>query len=102
MNRSEYLLTCLAEECAEVAQRVSKALRFGLDEIQPGQPLNNRERVGEELLDLVCVAAILRDERVLDWPAIVSVEETAAKRDKIERFMAISRREGTLTEGPPK
>ncbi len=35
MNRRDHLLDILAEECAEVAIRVSKALRFGLDEV-PG------------------------------------------------------------------
>lgn len=28
MNRTEHLLSCLAEECAEVAQRVSKAVEL--------------------------------------------------------------------------
>jgi len=32
MNRTEHLLVCLAEECAEVGQAVAKALRFGLDD----------------------------------------------------------------------
>ncbi len=31
MNKTEYLLVCLAEECAEIQQAVDKALRFGLD-----------------------------------------------------------------------
>jgi len=31
------VLTILMEECAEVIQRASKALRFGLDEVQPEQ-----------------------------------------------------------------
>jgi hypothetical protein len=35
MNPTEHLLSCLAEECAEVAQRASKSLRFGLSEVQP-------------------------------------------------------------------
>jgi hypothetical protein len=40
MTRDEHLMTIAMEECAEVAQRVSKAVRFGMEEIQPGQPLN--------------------------------------------------------------
>lgn len=31
MNKAEHLLTCLAEECAEIQQAVSKALRFGVE-----------------------------------------------------------------------
>ena len=52
MNTIEHLLTCLAEECDEVGQRVMKALRFGLDEIQPGQDFTNAERIVLELHDL--------------------------------------------------
>jgi hypothetical protein len=35
INETDHLLACLAEECAEVSQRVMKALRFGINEIQP-------------------------------------------------------------------
>jgi hypothetical protein len=37
MTRQEMLLTIVAEECNETPQRVSKAIRFGLDEIEAGQ-----------------------------------------------------------------
>jgi NTP pyrophosphatase (non-canonical NTP hydrolase) len=97
MNRSEHLLTCLAEECAEVAQRVSKALRFGLAEVQPGQPLNNAERIMEELDDLFSVANILMEDAILHRANGLSGITIAAKRAKIEKFMAISREQGTLT-----
>ena len=45
LTRQEYLLICLGEECDEVGQRVTKALRFGLSEVQHGQPLNNGDRI---------------------------------------------------------
>ena len=32
------VLTILLEECAEVIQQAGKSLRFGMDEVQPGQP----------------------------------------------------------------
>lgn len=52
MTKREYLLVCLMEECAEVAQRASKALRFGLDEVQQGKDLSNEQLIVEELRDL--------------------------------------------------
>ena len=75
MNHTEHLLTCLAEESAEVAQRATKALRFGLREVQSGQFLTNAQRLKLELLDLYAVVELLeargcleggRDSQVMD------------------------------------
>jgi NTP pyrophosphatase (non-canonical NTP hydrolase) len=49
------LLTILIEECAEVQQRATKLLRFGCDEVQPGQDKSNSTRLAEEIGDLECV-----------------------------------------------
>lgn len=100
MNRTEHLLTCLAEECAEVAQRVSKALRFGLDERQADQPDDNAERIRMEMYDLLAVYLIAEREHILPPlhldPGIVATF-TARKQAKIEKFMAISREQGVLS-----
>ncbi len=79
------LLTILAEECCEVGQRVSKALRFGVNEIQPGQPLTNAQRISEELGDLFSVVDHLVELGVLDW-ADVDVAHVA-KDIKLEKFL---------------
>lgn len=101
MNRTEHLLTCLAEECAEVAQRVSKALRFGLDERQADQPDDNAERIRMEMYDLLAVYRMLSED---DWtlpPLHLDAELlddlVAKKAAKIEKFMAISREQGVLS-----
>lgn len=95
MNRAEYLLSCLAEECCEVGQRVSKALRFGLDEVQPGQDLNNAVRTVAELHDLISVAIILDEEGLL--PAAMPTRATVeAKRAKIEKYLAYAREIGAV------
>ena len=99
MNRTEYMLTCLAEECFEVGQRVMKALRFGLNEVQAGQPLHNADRILEELHDLFAVAAILQAEGVIG-PFVPPAGTVSRKLEKIERFMAISRATGALVEEP--
>lgn len=64
------LLTILAEECCEVGQRVSKALRFGIDEIQPGQDLTNAERIMQEVGDLLAVLGMLEVNGVVDEKTI--------------------------------
>lgn len=95
MTRTEHLLTILAEECQEVAQRVSKALRFGLTEVQPGQSLTNAERVVYELNDLLAVWRMLRLERLL--PCIL--EDNAmieAKVRKVETFLQFSAARGLV------
>ena len=60
------LLEVLAEECAEVIQRVTKALRFGIEEVQPGQPDSNSRRIGLELGDVMETVDKLRSARVLE------------------------------------
>lgn len=88
MRQKEYLLTVLAEECSEVAQRASKAIRFGIEEVQPGQPDDNRRRLERELSELMEVADLLGLK--------VREEDRAAKRVKLCEFMAYSRRLGIL------
>jgi hypothetical protein len=97
MNRTEHLLTCAAEECNEVAQRVSKALRFGLLEVQPGQPLTNAERIIQEFHDLFAVMEMLVDADAIPLTIISDHSVVLAKMSKIERFMAISREQGVLS-----
>lgn len=95
MTREQYLLICLAEECDEVGQRVMKALRFGLSEVQAGQELSNAERILDEMQDLVAVYTILSNENMIPDLGFVDVDR---KLSKIEKFMSISRREGVLGE----
>lgn len=102
MTRVEHLLFILAEECAEVAQRASKAARFGLGDIEPGQDMTAAERVNGELLDLYAVAGILVREGSLDSLMDIIVRPDVAraieaKQQKVERFLAYSRECGTLS-----
>ena len=39
MTENEHILTTLGEEGVEISKEVSKALRFGLDDIDPRDPL---------------------------------------------------------------
>lgn len=101
MNRQEHLLTIMAEECVEIAQRISKALRFGLAEIQPDQELSNAARIRREFCDLWAVAQMVEEESGHHVrPHFNSNSDQRAMRekmDKVERFLELSRREGTLT-----
>jgi hypothetical protein len=96
VTRTEHLLCSAAEECAEVAQRISKALRFGLEEVQPGQEKTNAERIMDEWDDLTTVMAMLANEGRL--PTRPGGDAGKAKRAEIEKYLAYSRECGTLTE----
>lgn len=99
MNRAEHILTTLGEEGVEVAHRVAKALRFGLDEVQPGQELDNAQRIGEEVEDLIGMYLWAQEEGIVPPIAFRIFDGTGlakSKRAKVERFMAISRAQGVL------
>ena len=79
------LLIIMIEECAEVAQRATKMLRFGVDETQPGQPYDNATRLGHELGDLMavieqCVGADLVENNVI-------FDQVPIKQAKLLKFM---------------
>jgi len=93
MNRTEHLLTCLAEEYAEVAQACSKALRFGLDDKGPGHTFTNAEYISRELNDVFALMAMLNDEGHI---ASLNFSEIEAKRIKVQQFMEYAEQRGTL------
>ncbi len=90
MNRTEYLLIVLAEECAEVAQVACKGLRFGLDDIGPGKKENNLRSLERELADLLAVVELL--------DLSIREEDKEAKFRKVAKYMEYSRKAGTLKD----
>jgi len=89
------LLQDLIAHASLVAQRVAKALRFGLSESQHGQDQTNAERVGQAISGFF-VACIAFQERRIFGDFYPTPDEALAKLKKIERFMSISRHEGAL------
>lgn len=94
------LLTILAEECNEVAQRCTKAIRFGLAEVQPMQGYSNAQRILHEYADLVGTLDMLREEdSIPNWGVIDEfVDRVEAKKAKIEKYLEYSRQCKTLSE----
>lgn len=82
------LLEILIEECAEVQQRATKALRFGLAEIQPGQPHDNAYRLGLEIGDVKEVVRRLNIADIISRQSIVAGVDN--KRSQLARFMQTS------------
>lgn len=96
MNKIEYLLQCLQEECNEVAQAASKVNRFGLDNSWETET-TNREFLIMELNDLFGVIQTLQVEKVLPVP-LSDITKIRAKVDKIKWAMDYSRNKGVLHE----
>jgi len=96
MNKTEHLLVCAIEECAELQQAVSKALRFGLDDGHPDKQTTNAEDIMKEYTDLIAVMTMLIGEGLIhDYFMDRAIE---AKREKVLRYMVYAKERGTLTE----
>ena len=95
MNRTEHLLTCLAEECAEVQQAIAKALRFGLDDGRPGVGLSNAQDIGREFVDVVALMEMLVDSGVIKLPPN-RLARTEQKKSRVEEWMAYAEQRGAL------
>lgn len=78
---------------------MSKALRFGLSEVQPGQTLTNAERIEDEMRDLLLVYRMPADTGL-----VVPIEHFtfAGRRAKVEKFLEYSEKCGTLSPEPGK
>ncbi len=105
MNPTEHLLTCLAEECTEVAKECAKALRFGLDDLVTYDPHGprgvlgptNREKIVDELNDLLGIVMMLTQRGILpeNWQ---SFERQDAKTHRVAAYMDHAVRIGALSQ----
>lgn len=97
MDKEQILLIQLTEECSEVSKRCSKALRFGLHEVQPGQSLTNKQRIEDEVIDLLALIDILQEENIIDLTILeVPYELTRDKREKVKKYLEYSKQLGVL------
>jgi NTP pyrophosphatase (non-canonical NTP hydrolase) len=94
MNKLQYLFTCLAEECAEVAQMCSKINRFGVyDKYPEKDSQTNLTRLNKEISDLFGVLEMIRKEGL--WVG-VDICDMKDKIDKVSKYMKISEKIGAL------
>lgn len=102
MTRDEHMWLKLMEECAEVQQRVSKLIQFGINEVEPGQSADNLSRLRLEIFDLLAVLQIIEDMNLMPFVSEgIRREEleahTKAKRAKIQKFLDYSIQLGMVT-----
>ena len=97
MTREELLLTQLAEECCEVGKIVSKSLRFGLDDAHVDKPRTNRDRLVDEMIDVIALyKMLLRDRSIFDGGSDMVSNRISEKIEKVERYLDLSEQLGRL------
>jgi NTP pyrophosphatase (non-canonical NTP hydrolase) len=97
MNRTEHMLTVLAEECSEVAKETSKCLRFGPMEVFADIGISNAQRVKREFNDVLAMIEMLQAAGVL--PLEMRDDQMIQnKKLKFEKILEYSQECGTLNE----
>jgi NTP pyrophosphatase (non-canonical NTP hydrolase) len=97
MNASQFLLIKLSEECAEVSQRALKQIQFGPNEIQKEQDKTNKQRLKDELLDLLAVTNLLiQEKQIEDFQVYELREAKERKKIKMQKYLDYSYQLGEL------
>ena len=96
MNKEQYLLIKLSEECSEVSQITSKSLRFGIGNIRPDSVYTNSQKITQELADVMAAAMYLEEEGVINMPGSAMIQES---RDKIDKYLEYSKLIGIVKDG---
>ena len=98
MDITNYLLVCLMEESAEIAQAAAKSIRFGLDDSHPERVgETNEDDLLEELYQCIAVVEMLQENKNLKT---LTNEEIHCiknkKKEKMIKYMSYSKEKGQL------
>jgi NTP pyrophosphatase (non-canonical NTP hydrolase) len=87
-NKTRETLIILQEECAEVIQAASKIFRFGFESCYPTEDSpTTKECLTMELGQLLCMVALLVDQKVVDETELMNCMEL--KKKKLEKWSSI-------------
>lgn len=89
MTKEQYLLTKLAEECAEVVQMAIKCQHFGLDECQTEGSESNRQRLHQEISDLLSIVVMLNEQT--NFGFVYTDQDIDEKIKKVEKYAQYSK-----------
>lgn len=95
MDLHEHLITCTAEEGCEIGQAGHKALRFGLDDVNPKTGRTNRGDLVAEVNDLIGVLELLQ-ENGIQLPGLYDRTAIDAKKARVMTWLDHSHAVGTL------
>ena len=83
--REAEVLQIIIEECAEVQHRITKAMRFGLEESQRDQDKTNRQRIAMEVGDLYAILNVAIRENILS--SDIMQFQRSIKFGKLDKYM---------------
>ncbi|OJG75617.1 hypothetical protein RV12_GL001420 [Enterococcus quebecensis] len=84
MKKNEYLALVAMEECAEIQQALSKAIRFGFDDHHPDRPEEtNEEQMLIEFYQLIAMIEELHKQGIIGGFTPNKIDKV--KQDKIEK-----------------
>ena len=96
MNRQQYLLCKIAEECSEIQKIAMKAQQFGMDSRNPDTLESNSESLKKEWNDLYTIIVTLQNEFGIDlW---FENEFIIEKEKKLSKYYEISKELGLVGE----
>lgn len=83
-EKQKEALMILQEECAEVTQVTSKIFRFGLEACWPQNAPTNRQRLEEEIGDLIAMIRILEEQGLISGDKVIEAQER--KIEKLKKW----------------
>ena len=96
MDITNYLLVCLMEESAEIAQAAAKSIRFGLDDSHPERVgETNEDDLLEELYQCIAVVEMLQENKNLKTLTNEEIQ-CNKKKEKMIKYMSYSKEKGQL------
>jgi len=89
MNKEQVheVMAILQEECAEVTQAVSKIFRFGMDTQYPEGAPSNKEKLEEEIGDLLAMIDILVEQGIISDSHVNQARKN--KKNKLKQWSGI-------------
>lgn len=96
MKNWQYLHLKLSEECNEVGQMASKNMHFGREERQFSDGESNRERLHNELNDILAIVELMNEEEGFDFSP--DRDKIERKKDKVKFYRDYSRSLGLVED----
>lgn len=91
---TDYLLTCVAEESAEIGKEAAKGIRFGLHDQWQDKPTAHDALIAE-YYDLMSVMELLFETGILHKPSEEEIQNMVErKRARVRHFMEYSAKRG--------